>query len=121
MGATSSLVEKLGKKRLDFIEQPGIFRLPLTNSYPRDPITMAVAIRLRQIGAHNHPVYRVVAVDQRKKRDGGFLDQLGTYDPQKEKNPFSVDVAKFDAWIAKGAQPSDTVRNLVKRTRAAAK
>lgn len=82
---------------------------------------MAVAIRLRQIGAHNHPVYRVVAVDQRKKRDGGFLDQLGTYDPQKEKNPFSVDVAKFDAWIAKGAQPSDTVRTLVKRSRAAAK
>lgn len=80
---------------------------------------MAVAIRLRQEGAHNRPVFRIVAVDQRKKRDGGFLDLLGTYDPQKEKGGFQVDIEKVNAWIAKGAQPSDTVRSLIKKSQAA--
>ncbi len=82
---------------------------------------MAVAIRLRQIGAHNNPVFRVVAVDQRKKRDGGFLDLLGTYDPQKEKDGFRIDLEKVSSWIAKGAQPSDTVRSLIKKAQKAAK
>ena len=82
---------------------------------------MAVAIRLRQEGAHNRPVFRIVAVDQRKKRDGGFLDLLGTYDPQKEKDGFRIDLEKANAWIAKGAQPSDTVRSLMKKAQAAAK
>lgn len=76
---------------------------------------MAVAIRLRQEGAHNRPVFRVVAVDHRKKRDGGFLELLGSYDPQKEKGGFAVDIDKVNAWIAKGAQPSDTVRSLIKK------
>ena len=80
---------------------------------------MAVAIRLRQEGAHNRPVFRIVAVDQRKKRDGGFLDLLGTYDPQTEKGGFQVDIEKVNAWIAKGAQPSDTVRSLIKKSQAA--
>jgi len=82
---------------------------------------MAVAIRLRQVGTHNCPVFRIVAVDQRKKRDGGFLDLLGTYDPQKEKDGFRIDLEKVSSWIAKGAQPSDTVRSLVKKAQAAAK
>ncbi|MBX7212243.1 MAG: 30S ribosomal protein S16 [Verrucomicrobiaceae bacterium] len=82
---------------------------------------MAVALRLRQEGAHNRPVFRIVAVEHRKKRDGGFLEILGYYDPQKEKNGCNIDLAKVDAWIAKGAQASDTVRSLVKKARAAAK
>ena len=82
---------------------------------------MAVAIRLRQVGTHNTPVFRIVAVDQRKKRDGGFLELLGTYDPQKEKDNFRVDLEKVNSWIAKGAQPSDTVRSLMKKAQAAVK
>ena len=82
---------------------------------------MAVAIRLRQEGAQNRPVFRIVAVEHRKKRDGGFLDLLGPYDPQKEKNGFTVNLDKVNAWIAKGAQPSDTVRSLIKKAQAAAK
>ena len=82
---------------------------------------MAVAFRLRQEGAHNRPVFRIVAVDHRKKRDGGFLDLLGTYEPQKEKGGFSVNLEKVNAWIAKGAQPSVTVRSLIKKAQAAAK
>ena len=82
---------------------------------------MAVAIRLRQVGAHNRPVFRIVAVEHRKKRDGGFLELLGTYDPQKEKDGFRVDLEKVGAWIAKGAQPSDTVRSLIKKAQAATK
>ena len=82
---------------------------------------MAVAIRLRQVGTHNCPVFRIVAVDHRKKRDGGFLELLGTYDPQKEKDGFRVDLTKVSAWIAKGAQPSDTVRSLIKKAQAVAK
>lgn len=82
---------------------------------------MAVAIRLRQEGAHNRPVFRIVAVEHRKKRDGGFLDILGSYDPQKEKNGFQIDLDKVNAWVAKGAQLSDTVRSMVKKAQAAAK
>lgn len=82
---------------------------------------MAVAIRLRQEGAHNRPVFRIVAVDHRKKRDGGFLDILGSYDPRNEKDGFRVDLEKVNAWIAKGAQPSDTVRSLIKKAQAASK
>jgi len=89
---------------------------PLSEKY-----IMAVALRLRQEGAHNRPVFRIVAVEHRKKRDGGFLEILGYYDPQKEKNGCNIDLAKVDAWIAKGAQASDTVRSLVKKARAAAK
>ena len=82
---------------------------------------MAVAIRLRQEGAHNRPVFRIVAVEHRKKRDGGFLDILGSYDPKKEKNGFQIDLDKVNAWVAKGAQLSDTVRSMVKKAQAAAK
>lgn len=81
---------------------------------------MAVALRLRQEGAHNRPVFRIVAVEHTKKRDGGFLDVLGSYDPHVAKGGLKVDVAKAEAWIAKGARPSDTVRGLIKQARLAA-
>ncbi len=80
---------------------------------------MAVVLRLRQEGAHGHRVYRVVAADKRFKRDGRFLEILGSYDPAVEKGNAQLDLAKVDAWISKGAQPTDTVKSLIKKARIA--
>lgn len=81
---------------------------------------MAVAIRLRREGSKGRPFYRIVAADSRHRRDGRFLEVLGTYDPMKEKDNCKLDLEKADEWIRKGAQPSDTVRSLIKKARAAA-
>jgi small subunit ribosomal protein S16 len=97
---------------------PALSASPKTQTHQN---TMSVVIRLRQEGSHNRAKYRVVAADKRKARDGAFLDILGTYDPQKDKGNATVDLAKVDAWISKGAQMSDTVKSLVKKARASAK
>ncbi len=76
---------------------------------------MAVKIRLRRIGTTNVPVYRIVVADGRSPRDGRFIENLGTYDPQKAENNFTVDLERARYWIQKGAQPSDTVRSLIKK------
>ena len=68
---------------------------------------MPVKIRLMRIGTNNRPFYRVVAVDERKKRTGGYLELLGTYNPLTEPKEINLDQAKIDAWMKKGAQPSD--------------
>lgn len=82
---------------------------------------MAVALRLRQEGSKGRLFYRVVAADKRFKRDGRFIEILGTYDPQQVGQNTSLDLEKVNAWIAKGAQPTDTVRSLIKKASAAAK
>lgn len=82
---------------------------------------MAVKIRLQRHGAKKAPFYRVVAADSRKKRDGRFVENLGTYDPTN-KDParqLNLRVDRADYWLSVGAQPSDTVRSLIKRARAA--
>ncbi|HAL72167.1 MAG TPA: 30S ribosomal protein S16 [Verrucomicrobiales bacterium] len=76
---------------------------------------MAVAIRLRQEGSKGRLFYRVVAADQRFKRDGRFLEILGTYDPQKKDSNINIDLDKVNSWISKGAQPTETVRSLIKK------
>lgn len=74
---------------------------------------MAVKIRLKRMGAKKAPYYRIVAADSRMPRDGRFIEQLGTYDPTK--NPAVVTVKEEETlkWLMQGAQPSDTVRNLL--------
>lgn len=81
---------------------------------------MAVAIRLRREGSHDRPVFRIVAADSRYRRDGRFLEILGVYDPNKEKDGLSVNVDKMKKWISQGAKPSETVKSLVKRAEAKA-
>lgn len=81
---------------------------------------MAVAIRLRQEGSKGRPFYRIVAADQRFKRDGRFLEILGTYDPGLKGTNAKIDLDKVNAWISKGAQPTETVRSLIKKASAAA-
>jgi small subunit ribosomal protein S16 len=76
---------------------------------------MAVRIRLTRIGAHKQPAYRVVVADGRSARDGRALETLGHYNPRTEPVEFNVDAEKAKAWIAKGAQPSDTVARLFRQ------
>ena len=68
---------------------------------------MPVKIRLMRIGTNRRPFYRVVAVDERKKRTGGYLELLGTYNPLTEPKEINLDQTKIDAWMKKGAQPSE--------------
>ncbi|WP_294409305.1 30S ribosomal protein S16 [uncultured Ruminococcus sp.] len=76
---------------------------------------MAVKIRLRRMGAKKAPFYRIVVADSRYPRDGRFIEELGYYDPTKEPSVLKVDDEKAKSWIAKGAQPTDTVKNLLKK------
>ena len=74
---------------------------------------MAVTIRLRRMGTTKRPAYRVVVADSRSPRDGRFLEVLGHYSPLTEPPTVVIDRAKVEAWIKKGAQPSNTVRKLM--------
>lgn len=67
------------------------------------------------MGAKKAPFYRVVVADSRFPRDGRFLEEIGYYDPTKEPVVFNVDVEKAKQWIAKGAQPTDTIKSLLKK------
>lgn len=77
---------------------------------------MAVKIRLRRLGAKKAPFYRIVVADSRSPRDGRFIAELGYYNPMTDPADIKVDVEKAKEWIAKGAQPTDTVRALLKKT-----
>ena len=78
---------------------------------------MAVSIRLRREGALNRPYYKIVVADQRSPRDGKFIEIVGNYDQKKEGDNSNIDLSRVDYWITNGAQPSDTVRSLIKRAR----
>jgi small subunit ribosomal protein S16 len=79
---------------------------------------MSVRIRLTRVGASKQPSYRVVATDRHSPRDGRSLEILGHYNPRTEPMTLVLDLAKVDAWIAKGAQPSDVVGKLITKARA---
>jgi len=74
---------------------------------------MAVKIRLARGGRKKKPFYRVVAINSTSPRDGRFLEILGTYDPLKDPGEFKINREKLDKWLARGAEPSNTVRNLL--------
>ena len=75
-----------------------------------------VKIRLRRIGAKKAPVYRVVVADSRFPRDGRFIEEIGTYNPLTEPAEIKIDTDRALEWMKKGAQPTDTVKALLKRT-----
>ena len=79
-----------------------------------------VVIRLRREGAKNAPYYKIVVADQRSPRDGKFIEIIGNYDPKKQGSNANVDLDRVDYWVKNGAQPSDTVRSIVKKVRKAA-
>lgn len=76
---------------------------------------MAVKIRLRRMGAKKAPFYRVVVADSRSPRDGRFIDQVGTFDPTKDPAAVNLDAEAIKKWIGNGAQPTDTVKALLKK------
>ena len=76
---------------------------------------MAVKIRLNRMGAKKNPFYRIVVADSRAPRDGRFIEILGKYDPNKQPAVVSIDEAKAIDWMNKGAQPTDTVKNLLSK------
>ena len=76
---------------------------------------MAVKIRLRRMGAKKAPFYRVVVADSRFPRDGRFIEEIGYYDPTKEPAVVKIDAQKAEQWIKNGAQPTDTVKKLLKK------
>ena len=76
---------------------------------------MAVKIRLRRLGAKKAPYYRIVVADSRAPRDGRFIEEIGTYNPMTNPSTVTVDAEKVKKWIANGAQPTDSVRSLLKK------
>ena len=77
---------------------------------------MAVKIRLRRMGAKKNPFYRIVVADSRYPRDGRFIEEIGTYDPLKTPAYVKIDADKAKQWIANGAQPTDTVKDILKKS-----
>ncbi len=76
---------------------------------------MAVKIRLRRMGAKKTPFYRIVVADSRFPRDGRFIEEIGYYNPLEEPSVVKVDPEKVKKWLANGAQPTDTVKELFKK------
>ena len=74
----------------------------------------------RREGSKNHPFYRIVVADSRKRRDGRFIEMIGTYDPLKEGVNYTIDLAIADKWLAVGAKPSETVNSMIRKARTAA-
>jgi small subunit ribosomal protein S16 len=78
---------------------------------------MAVSIRLRREGTKNRPYYKVVVADRRSPRDGKFIETIGTYDPKKPDHNSTLNIDRVEYWMSKGAQPSETVRSLIKENK----
>lgn len=76
---------------------------------------MAVKIRLRRMGAKKAPFYRVVVADSRYPRDGRFIEEIGTYNPMTNPADIKIDADKAKKWISNGAQPTDTVKDILKK------
>jgi len=75
---------------------------------------MAVKIRLTRVGSKKNPIYRVVVADSRSPRDGRFIEIVGRYNPQTDPSTIDLDEAKIQDWLAKGAQPTESVARLIK-------
>ena len=76
-----------------------------------------VALRLTRQGSKDRPYYKIVAIDSRKRRDGRYVEQIGTYDPLREGLNYTLDLEKTDKWLSRGAQPSVTVKSIIKKAR----
>ena len=77
---------------------------------------MAVKIRLRRMGAKKNPFYRVIIADERSPRNGRFIEEIGTYNPMTEPAEVKIDAEKAKKWLGNGAQPTETVRSLLKKS-----
>ena len=78
-------------------------------------IYMSVKIRMKRVGTKNTPVFRIVVADSRSPRDGKFIEEIGTYQPLKQGDNFSLKLERAQYWLSKGAKPSDTVASFIKK------
>ena len=76
---------------------------------------MSVKIRMKRVGTKNTPAFRIVVADSRSPRDGKFIEEIGTYQPLKKGDNFTIKLERAQYWISKGAQPSDTVASFIKK------
>jgi small subunit ribosomal protein S16 len=76
---------------------------------------MAVKIRMKRVGAKNAPYFRIVVANSRSPRDGRFIEEIGTYQPLKKGDNFTLNMDRANYWVSKGAQPSDTVASFIKK------
>jgi len=81
---------------------------------------MSVKIRMKRVGARNAPYFRIVVADSRSPRDGKFIEELGSYQPLKKGDNFTLNLERAKYWVSKGAQPSDTVASFIKKAGKAA-
>lgn len=79
-----------------------------------------VKIRLRREGTKDRPYYKIVVADSRARKEGRYIEVVGNYDPMKDSENCNLDLEKVDGWLGKGAQPSDTVKSLIRKARATA-
>ncbi|MCB1063847.1 MAG: 30S ribosomal protein S16 [Verrucomicrobiae bacterium] len=79
-----------------------------------------VKIRLRREGTKDRPYYRIVVADSRARKEGRFIEIVGSYDPLIDGDNYKIDLEKVDAWIGKGAQPSETVQSIIRKAKGAA-
>ena len=78
---------------------------------------MAVKMRLKRMGAKKNPFYRIVVADARSPRDGKFIEEIGYYNPLKNPEEIKIDIQKVDKWISNGAQPTDRVKDIIKKVK----
>jgi small subunit ribosomal protein S16 len=76
---------------------------------------MSVKIRMKRVGTKNTPAFRIVVANSRSPRDGKFIEEIGTYNPLKKGENFTIKLDRAQYWISKGAQPSDTVASFIKK------
>jgi small subunit ribosomal protein S16 len=76
---------------------------------------MSVKIRMKRVGTKNTPAFRIVVANSRSPRDGKFIEEIGTYNPLKQGENFTIKLDRAQYWISKGAQPSDTVASFIKK------
>ena len=76
---------------------------------------MSVKIRMKRVGTKNTPAYRIVVADGRSPRDGKFIEEIGTYQPLKKENNYTINLDRAKYWLSQGAQPSDTVASFIKK------
>ena len=81
-----------------------------------EEIKMAVKIRLKRMGAKKAPFYRVIVADERSPRDGKFIDEIGYYNPLRDPAEIKIDTAKAEKWLNDGAQPTETVKSILKKS-----
>jgi small subunit ribosomal protein S16 len=81
---------------------------------------MSVKIRMKRIGAKNAPVFRIVVADGRSPRDGKCIEELGTYQPLKKGDNYTLNLDRANYWVSKGAQPSDTVASFIRKAKKSA-